>query len=82
MRKALIAGIDHYQHRKPLTGCVNDALAMRGALAENGDGSRNFDCEMLLAMDQASAVRLPRRCLPAMPIRPMWLCSILRAMAQ
>lgn len=56
MRKALIAGIDHYQHRKPLTGCVNDALAMRGALAENGDGSRNFDCEMLLAMDQASAV--------------------------
>lgn len=56
MRKALIAGIDHYQHRNPLGGCVDDALALRGALAKNGDGTLNFDCEMLLAMDQASAV--------------------------
>lgn len=56
MRKALIAGIDHYQHRHTLSGCVNDALALRSALAKHADGTLNFECQMLLAMDEASAV--------------------------
>lgn len=60
MRKALIAGIDHYQHRKTLGGCVNDALAVQGALAEHGDGTPNFDCQMLLAKDEASVVSRQR----------------------
>jgi hypothetical protein len=56
MRKALIIGLDHYRHRRPLNGCVQDALAMRKVLAQHGDGRSNFACQMLLATQEASAV--------------------------
>lgn len=42
MRKALIVGIDHYEHLTPLRGCVNDAYAVKGVLERNADGTVNF----------------------------------------
>lgn len=42
MRKALIVGIDHYQHISPLSGCVNDAHSVKSALERHADGTVNF----------------------------------------
>ncbi|WP_039827597.1 caspase family protein [Nocardia testacea] len=42
MRKALIVGIDYYQHGGCLQGCVNDALAVKAVLERNADGKVNF----------------------------------------
>ncbi|MFB7578219.1 caspase family protein [Streptomyces hydrogenans] len=42
MRKALIVGIDHYEHISNLTGCVNDAFAVKAAIERNSDGTLNF----------------------------------------
>ncbi|MNS35957.1 Caspase domain protein [compost metagenome] len=42
MRKALIVGIDHYEHISGLKGCVNDAHSVRAALERNADGTVNF----------------------------------------
>lgn len=49
MRKALVVGIDHYSHKSPLHGCVNDALAMQAVLERHEDGTRNFGVQLLLA---------------------------------
>src|ERR1017187_8782137 len=42
MRKALIVGIDCYMHLKPLSGCVNDAHAVKAILERHADGTVNF----------------------------------------
>lgn len=42
MKKALIIGINDYLSA-PLTGCVNDAYAVKAIIERNGDGSPNFD---------------------------------------
>ncbi len=42
MRKALIVGIDHYTHIKSLSGCVNDAHAVKAILERHADGTVNF----------------------------------------
>ncbi len=42
MRKALIVGINHYDHLEPLSGCVNDALAVKAVLERHADGTLNF----------------------------------------
>lgn len=42
MRKALIVGIDHYEHISGLSGCVNDAHAVKQVLERHSDGSANF----------------------------------------
>jgi hypothetical protein len=42
MRKALIVGIDYYRHAKPLSGCVNDAHAVKAMLERHADGTVNF----------------------------------------
>lgn len=42
MRKALIVGIDHYEHITGLRGCVNDAHAVKNVLERNADGTVNF----------------------------------------
>lgn len=47
MRIALIVGIDHYTHCSPLHGCVNDAHSVKAVLERHGDGSINFDCDLL-----------------------------------
>ncbi len=50
MRRALLVGIDNYEH-SALTGCVNDANSMRDLLARHEDGEPNFDCKLLTAPD-------------------------------
>lgn len=46
MKKALIVGIDDYP-RSPLSGCVNDAVAVNEVFERNGDGSPNFSTRLL-----------------------------------
>lgn len=48
MRKALIVGIDHYEHIGSLKGCVNDAHEVYSALARHSDGTINFPRPKLL----------------------------------
>jgi hypothetical protein len=56
MRKALIVGIDHYQHLKDLSGCVNDAHSMKAALERHADAEAgvNFDQPRLLTAARPS----------------------------
>jgi hypothetical protein len=56
MRTALIVGIDYYEHADLLYGCVDDARAVQAALERHGDGTRNFECKMLLADGPANSV--------------------------
>ncbi|MBK0162471.1 caspase family protein [Klebsiella sp. S69] len=42
MRKALIVGIDYYQHINCLSGCVNDAHNVKNMLERHADGTVNF----------------------------------------
>lgn len=42
MRKALIVGIDYYEHLQGLTGCVNDAFGVKAVIERNSDGTINF----------------------------------------
>ena len=42
MRKALIVGIDYYEHVQGLSGCVSDAHSVKAALERNADGTLNF----------------------------------------
>lgn len=46
MRKALVVGINAYP-TAPLFGCVNDAIDVSEILSKNGDGSRNFDVDLV-----------------------------------
>ncbi len=46
MRRALIVGIDKYPGAI-LSGCVNDASAVATIIETNGDGSPNFDVELM-----------------------------------
>jgi Caspase domain len=48
MRKALLVGIDHYEHIKGLSGCVNDAHAVKSMLDRHADGSVNFGTRLLV----------------------------------
>jgi hypothetical protein len=48
MRKALIVGIDYYEHIDGLKGCVNDAFAVKQMLDRNADGSVNFSQPKLM----------------------------------
>ncbi len=48
MRKALIVGIDHYDKISSLSGCVNDAHAVKAALERHADGTANFVTPRLL----------------------------------
>lgn len=47
MRKALVVGINYYEHGDPLFGCVDDAYAVKAVLERNDGGSVNFDCMLL-----------------------------------
>src|SRR6185436_20256592 len=47
MRKALIIGINYYEHVSALFGCVDDAHAVKAILERHGDGSINFDVRLL-----------------------------------
>lgn len=54
MRKALIVGINHYDHLEPLSGCVNDALAVKAVLERHADGTLNFPAPQVLVATSAS----------------------------
>ena len=45
-RKALVVGINYYQHGSPLYGCVDDAHDVKAVIARHGDGSVNFDVQL------------------------------------
>ncbi|WP_280493245.1 caspase family protein [Nocardia asiatica] len=49
MRKALIVGIDYYEHEDRLYGCVNDALSVKILLERHADGRANFRSPKVLA---------------------------------
>lgn len=59
MRKALIVGIDHYDHIGPLSGCVNDAHSVKSVLERHADGTVNFATPRLLT-GTSSADRVDR----------------------
>jgi hypothetical protein len=44
MKRAVLVGIDDYQHFPPLRGCVNDVNALLPLLETNVDGGPNFEC--------------------------------------
>jgi hypothetical protein len=48
MRKALIVGIDYYEHIGSLRGAVNDAYSVKSVLERNADGTLNFATPKLL----------------------------------
>lgn len=48
MRKALIVGIDHYDHISPLSGAVSDAYNVKSVLERNADGTLNFATPRLM----------------------------------
>lgn len=47
MRKALVVGINYYEHVSSLYGCVDDAHAVKSVLERNSDGTVNFGVKLL-----------------------------------
>jgi hypothetical protein len=56
MRKALIVGIDHYEHIGNLGGCVNDAHAVKAMLDRHADGSVNFGTKIVVGTGPSDIV--------------------------
>jgi hypothetical protein len=56
MRKALVVGINFYQHGPALFGCVDDAHAVKSVLERNSDGSVNFGVKLLTGTGPTDAV--------------------------
>lgn len=46
-RKALIVGIDYYESLTQLSGCVDDAHAVKQVLDRHADGTKNFQTKLL-----------------------------------
>ncbi|MDD3122481.1 MAG: caspase family protein [Candidatus Izemoplasmatales bacterium] len=46
-KTALIIGVDNYNGTNDLTGCVNDAKAIKKILEENDDGTKNFEVKTI-----------------------------------
>jgi hypothetical protein len=56
MRKALIVGIDHYEHIGNLGGCVNDAHSVKAMLDRHADGSVNFGTKIVVGTGPSDIV--------------------------
>jgi len=56
MRKALIVGIDYYEHISSLSGCVNDAHSVKAVLERNSDGTLNFAAPQVMTGTSATQV--------------------------
>jgi hypothetical protein len=54
MRKALIVGIDYYEHIGSLSGCVNDAHSVKATLERHADGTLNFTSPQILTSTNAT----------------------------
>lgn len=48
MRKALVVGVDYYDHFGPLSGAVNDAYSVKAVIERNADGTLNFPTPQLM----------------------------------
>lgn len=57
MKRALLIGIDDYDHMDTLGGCVNDVDALLPLLSRNENDSPNFDCQTRTS----AMVRVDRR---------------------
>jgi Caspase domain len=56
MRKALVVGINYYEHGDALFGCVDDAHSVKAILEREGDGSVNFDVRLLTGTGPSDVV--------------------------
>ncbi len=56
MRKALVVGINYYEHGPALYGCVDDAYSMKTVLERNSDDTVNFDVKLLSGTGAADPV--------------------------
>jgi hypothetical protein len=57
MNRALVVGIDNYP-AAPLTGCVNDAVAVSRILETHGNGEPNFATRLLVSNEQEVSTAL------------------------
>ena len=67
-RKALVIGIDRYDHLNNLTGCVNDAKNISKLLKNNEDTSPNFDVKLITS----DATSLTKRILLNNHLKPFF----------
>lgn len=58
-RKALIVGIDYYEHISKLFGCVNDAHSVKAVLDRHSDGTVNFGVKILSGTGPIEQVKRP-----------------------
>jgi hypothetical protein len=56
-KRALLVGIDNYDKVSSLSGCINDAVAMKEVLERNEDGSKNYECRILTSSDPEPVTR-------------------------
>lgn len=56
MRKALVIGVDFYQSISPLSGCVNDAHAVKAMLERHSDASINFGVRLMTGTGPADVI--------------------------
>lgn len=56
-KRALIVGINQYDHMPVLSGCVPDATSMRDVLAAHDGGSPNFHCRLLTSPGKVPITR-------------------------
>ena len=52
-RRALLVGINHYDHMRSLSWCIDDVLAMRQVLEFHENHDPNFSCRTLLGSEPA-----------------------------
>ena len=57
-RRALIVGINKYNHVGSLTGCVPDATEMHNVLSRHADGSLNFESRLLTSPGPSAITRV------------------------
>ena len=60
MRKALVVGINYYQHVTGLFGCVDDAHSVKAALERHADGTINFHVKVLTGTGPTDTVTRPQ----------------------
>ena len=56
MRKALVVGINYYEHISKLHGCVDDAKSVKSILDRHGNGTLNFDVKLMLGTNAADVI--------------------------
>jgi hypothetical protein len=56
MRKALVVGINYYEHGPALHGCVDDAHSVKSVLERHSDGTVNFSVKLLTGTGPADTV--------------------------